>query len=378
MNKKAVSQAGFSLVELMVGLVIGLLATLAIMQVFGAFEEQKRSTSGTADAQTNGSVALYNLQRDVRLAGFGLPLFDKNNLSLKCAVIPTINHDVAAPAPNVSAATPNISLAAIDIIDGGTAAGASDTVIVRYGNSPSGGIVMPVVSVVGADVGVLNSMGCAVNDIAISIKDNACVAANVETVTDATDVMTLKSPFPAVNINDSFACLGRWNEYRYAVLGNQLTRFDTYNNTAPAPMVAGIVNIQAQYGISDKPDSNQITQWVNATGAWETQIHPATGAYLKTPGNVSLTCNALNANRNCIKAVRVAIVARNDLLEKTVVTSAAVSSWGATSASPTVASPAPIIDLSNIPNWNQYRYKVYESIIPLRNIIWTRERLEDV
>ena len=92
-------------------------------------------------------------------------------------------------------------------------------------------------------------------------------------------------------------------------------------------MVAGIVNIQAQYGISDKPDSNQITQWVNATGAWETQIHPATGAYLKTPGNVSLTCNALNANRNCIKAVRVAIVARNDLLEKTVVTSAAVSSW---------------------------------------------------
>ena len=104
MNKKTVSQAGFSLVELMVGLVIGLLATLAIMQVFGAFEEQKRSTSGTADAQTNGSVALYNLQRDVRLAGFGLPLFDKNNLSLKCAVTPTINHEDVYKRQNLNSA----------------------------------------------------------------------------------------------------------------------------------------------------------------------------------------------------------------------------------------------------------------------------------
>jgi type IV pilus assembly protein PilW len=31
-------QAGFSLVELMVGLIIGLLATLAIVQVFSIFE----------------------------------------------------------------------------------------------------------------------------------------------------------------------------------------------------------------------------------------------------------------------------------------------------------------------------------------------------
>ena len=41
------NQAGFSLVELMVGLVIGLLATLAIMQMMGTFDSQKRTTTGT-------------------------------------------------------------------------------------------------------------------------------------------------------------------------------------------------------------------------------------------------------------------------------------------------------------------------------------------
>lgn len=49
---RANKQAGFSLIEVMVGLVVSLLVSLVIMQVFAVFEGQKRSTSGTADAQT--------------------------------------------------------------------------------------------------------------------------------------------------------------------------------------------------------------------------------------------------------------------------------------------------------------------------------------
>ena len=126
-SAKSFRQAGFSLVELMVGLVIGLLATLAIMQIFSAFEGQKRTTSGTADAQTSGSVALYTLQRDVQLAGFGLPLYDEANMPLKCNApsYPVVDHDN-------NAATPNINMSAVDIINGATATD-SDTVIVRYG-----------------------------------------------------------------------------------------------------------------------------------------------------------------------------------------------------------------------------------------------------
>ncbi len=71
-NNSFFRQAGFSLVEILVGLVIGLLATLVILQVFSVFEGQKRTTTGVADAQTNGSIALYTLARDLQRAGFAM------------------------------------------------------------------------------------------------------------------------------------------------------------------------------------------------------------------------------------------------------------------------------------------------------------------
>src|SRR5512143_3307193 len=66
------SQAGFTLVEIMVGLAIGMLASVIIMQVLSVFESQKRTTTGSADAQTNGNIALYDIQRDLQLAGYAL------------------------------------------------------------------------------------------------------------------------------------------------------------------------------------------------------------------------------------------------------------------------------------------------------------------
>ena len=371
--QKSFGQTGFSLVELMVGLVIGLLATLVIMQMFAAFEGQKRTTSGTSDAQTSGGVALYSLQRDVQLAGFGLPLLDRDNMPLRCSPIPTINHDA-------SAATPDISLAPIDIIDGGVAAGASDTVIVRYGTAVSGGVAMSVISRAGANVLVNTSMGCAMiageRNIALGINGTTCEARRVVSV-PGTGVHINIIPPNGVEAGDNLACLGGWNEYQYRVdATNQLTRLNTFENTVPTPAVAGIVNMQAQYGISDAPGLNQITRWVNATGAW------ASGAI----GTISAVCSDVIANRNCIKAVRVAVVARNGLLEQLPAVSAACSStavanptgvcaWDATSATPINPSPAPAIDLTNTPSWNQYRYRVYETIIPIRNMVWSRGRL---
>lgn len=65
---------GFSLIELLVGLVIGALVSLVIMNVFSVFEGEKRTTMGGADAQTSGNIALYNISRDIQQAGFGMPV----------------------------------------------------------------------------------------------------------------------------------------------------------------------------------------------------------------------------------------------------------------------------------------------------------------
>jgi len=64
--------AGFSLVELMVAMVIGLLAIIVMMQMFSVFEEQKRTTTGGDDALSSGAIALNSMQQDIEQAGWGL------------------------------------------------------------------------------------------------------------------------------------------------------------------------------------------------------------------------------------------------------------------------------------------------------------------
>lgn len=66
------AQRGVSLIELMVGVVIGLLATLVIAQVAGLYETQRRNTASSGDTQISGALALYTLQRDIEMGGYGL------------------------------------------------------------------------------------------------------------------------------------------------------------------------------------------------------------------------------------------------------------------------------------------------------------------
>ncbi|HVK95151.1 MAG TPA: prepilin-type N-terminal cleavage/methylation domain-containing protein, partial [Noviherbaspirillum sp.] len=62
-------RTGFSLIEIMVGLAMGMVSMVVIMQVFSVFEGGKRTTTGGADAQSNGAISLYMIERDVRMAG---------------------------------------------------------------------------------------------------------------------------------------------------------------------------------------------------------------------------------------------------------------------------------------------------------------------
>lgn len=376
------NQTGFSLVEILVGLAIGLLATLVIMQVFSVFEGQKRTTTGSADAQTNGSIALYTIGHELQMAGFGL--LPSEDSPLECT---TLNFG----ATGIPDLTPIPGISPVTITDGGIAAGASDIITIRYATSASGGIPSPIIGQLGANaVTIDNNLGCQVGDIAMIINGASCDFTTV--VTSAAPnltTVTLQNSASAVN-GANLSCLGVWKEIQYRINPNYdptvLINSQAYlqrteasypvpaaGNPAAAPSVADIVNIQAQYGISSVANSNLINQWVDATGSWAA---PSV------------------ANRNRIKAVRIAVVARNGLLEKNVVTypcgsltatsPVGLCAWDATSASPTIASPAPSVDLSNdkLPGdpandrrWQHYRYRVFETIIPLRNMIWSKETL---
>ena len=369
-------QAGFTLVEIMVGLTIGMLATLVIVQVMSVFEAQKSTTTGTADAQTNGGIALYTIGRELQMAGY--PLLPVTNSPLECTTL-----TVGGAAANIN------RLAPITITDGVAATGvsASDTITIRYGNSLMGGAptqttALPIASAASPaparDVAVVSNLGCRANDIILITTGTTCTMSNVVAVPGSTTVTFVDPSLAAssaaattitataTTVGANLACLGSWNEVTYGVGNGNLQR-------AGVDSVADIVNIQAQYGISaaglanTDPNFNRITQWVNAsaTAGWNAPTV---------------------ADRNRIKAVRIAVVARNPKMEPAAVTTACSSTtaanptglcaWDATSAAPVTASPAPTIDLSaGDPNWARYRYRVFETIIPLRNVIWSKDTL---
>ncbi len=372
------SQAGFTLVEIMVGLAIGLLATIVIMQVFSVFETQKRTTTGSADAQTNGNIALYEIQRELQMAGYPLIPYGQPGIAdsaLECASL-NINGVNDMTTPN--------RLSPLVISDGG-ASGGSDSITIRYGSSLNGGIPVQITAAPvpsaslpspAIDVPVTSNLGCSNSDIALIINGANCamtaVAASGVPVaisgvpSTSTTVTLTNNPALPANIavaNALFSCLGNnWNEITYAV--NTATgNLERTAGGVTTPMVAGIVNLQAQYGVAATATSNQVSQWVDATGAWA------------TPGMTL-------ANRNRIKAIRLAVVARNAKMETSVVTNGCSPSlpngpcsWDATSANPPTASPAPAIDLRAYPNWQQYRYRVFDSITPLRNMVWYKGTL---
>ena len=67
-------QRGMGIVEVMVGILIGMIVVLAIYNVFSLAEGYKRTTVGVADAQTTGLFAQFMLAREIGNAGTGIAL----------------------------------------------------------------------------------------------------------------------------------------------------------------------------------------------------------------------------------------------------------------------------------------------------------------
>lgn len=374
-TQHARAQSGLSLVELLIGLIIGLVATLAISNVFSSFEARKRVITGASDAQSSGVLALYYLQRDAQNAGYGLPLYNSSDPSpLLCPIDTSINQNGVV-----------INLSPAIIEDGGAG---NDIVRIRYGTSPSGGASVRATGLMNAPTLDSRLIGCQVNDVVLFHQTPAspkCSMARIEklnadrTIKNLTELSTAPTANPVTDLNGSdwvrFSCLGAWNQYEYRISANQeLTRTggtitsNPFPDSTAVPIASDIVALQAQYGVATTLDAtststtgaaylNRVDQWVDATGGFGSAM--------------SLV------DRNRIRAIRIAVVARDGMLQKQNVSQAcdgAAVGLGKVCIWASDATPASV-DLTGIANWQRYRYRVYETVIPLRNVMWNRDAL---
>ena len=333
---------GFSLVEIMVGMVIGLFGIIIMMQVFALAEERKRTTTGGSDSMSEGVIAMYGMQRDIRQGGFGL------------AAPGMFGCSVTLSGVNMPLAPVTINPAAT-IVPAGDAN--TDTLLVYYGNPA------------GETQGVTYTAGT-VN----------LLTTNYYVVNTPCNPSPISTGVTSLAVSGTLYDLGTAPKVQaYAIRSGNLTVCDYVANdcsvaagtTNPAiwvPIANNIVSLRAEYG---RDVNTAITNPIP---------DPPPGYIVDTYDQTtpSGTATQIQCGWARIVAVRLALVARSAQFEKTAVTDAApVWDGSVVNAAAAPFNPTAVpIDLTSNPdgsanaNWRNYRYKLFQTVVPIRNVAW--------
>ncbi|MCO5108979.1 MAG: PilW family protein [Burkholderiaceae bacterium] len=356
-------QKGVTLVELMVALVIGSLAVLVIQQVMAVFEGQKRTSSGGSDAQVNGAVALFSIEREIRQAGYGLfggngplcPLginiyFNGTTVSDGGTLRPVVVMDGGAGPDAIEFLRSDTDFAAIPTSIVKNMPNASSEVTT---DSNAGLAQNQVFLVAGKDAGKVCTLMQMSQDPQKTGNGWNLQHNSGQFAYNPSNPGNAFKTAPAYEIGDAVVNMGNLVHGRYQVLCDRLTQVDPTTAAAPytcanaTPLVDEIVDLQAQYGIAPA-GSVQISQWCDATAA-------STCGDWSNPGAADLSR---------IRAVRIAVVARSVQYEKEQVSPATLALWEAGDP----GDPPPSRALTD--DERHYRYKVFTTIVPIRNVIW--------
>jgi type IV pilus assembly protein PilW len=322
------------------------------MQVFSFVEAQKRTTTGTGDAQTSGIMAMHTLLRDIRHAGYGINAHNILGCELDLGggkMLPILTHVVINPV-NIPAGDANTDIL---LITYGNAGGATQgEVIISAGGSlytmPSGLTYKQGDRV----VETLAAPGTA----ACSLKLNTVTSVSGNNYTVSAPIGTAVSSESALfNLGDAPKVLA------YAIRAGNLTLCDYMAsnctegctaadgscNPAWIPVANNIVSLRAQYGRdATSPMDGTVDVWDQLTPI---QFSP--------PNQTEYACLWVR-----VPAVRLAVVARNAQTEKEAVTPASPTWYG--------SATHPIMLQGTRSNWQHYRYRLFQTVVPIRNMPW--------
>lgn len=364
--------AGFTVIELMVGIAVGLVATLAVAHVLVSSEGQKRTVMAGAEAQVNGSLAIDMLRRRIAPAGYG---FASVPLVMGCPLSAMYN----------SAAVPGLParLVPVDIDDG--AANGPDTIRVFYGGKRNFSAPLRVVAAgydpnsvtfsqmfeVSSGVGVEGPGASSPGDLLVAAKDSVLPCEMFEATgspgetnlvpraDNASRWNPTKFPTAAYGNGSFLVNLGRPVDITYSIVDGSL-RARTLSigaNGAPTysafvELFSDVVQMQAMYGKDTNGDGT--------VDAWNTG----------DPAN--------NDEWRQVIAVRIAIVTRSTQQEREVVTPTepvwnvgnAINIAGTAACGSSKCLTLKVRKDNADQTWKYFRYRVYETIVPLRNMVW--------
>ncbi len=327
-------QSGMGLVEIMVGLVIGLIGVLVIFQTTATWGGRTATTMSGGDAQTAGAVGSFYLEREIKQAGWGFGVAG------------------APEGGNIMGCTvAGYTLSPVVIADGGDD---PDSITVLYGTSPIFSAAAAFKEGTASQIQTDSWGGFKAGDQVVLGSGTSCSLATVGTtpsrnlpIAIATGGSALTSGF-AYNMGAAIV-RARWEVDGGLRWGDNAATENIF------PVADGVIDLQAEYGFDS--DGNLRTGDIT----WQDPSDTVT-------------------NWNRLKAVRFAILVRGKNYEKP------VGGCPATPMRPTwfgnnftmhnldgtvndtdVTTCAAAI---NVNDWHHYRYEVFERVVPLRNVMW--------
>jgi type IV pilus assembly protein PilW len=344
----------------MVGLSLGMLTLVAMSQVFIAFHFQRRGTDSDIGAQTSAMNALYAIEPDLLQAGQGMG----DRRLLGCAA----RGDSGA----------NLTLAPAQIAAGNE--GGPDTLRLLLGDSRAAPTrLAAALAAGGAGIAVGSTLGMRAGDVLALQQDGRPCAlvriAGVDSVLQASRVADDGNPpqgaADAVGAGgytaDAMAFnLGRLATVSYSINGTVLQRTLTvYPGAVGASenIASNIVSLRLQYGFDTRPGDQPRLE----VDTWSAIMMDADRS--GTSGD--------RGDWQRMAGLRLAVVARSPFRQAAgpggvcgATAEGAVNApdWQATQADGSPGRSA--ISLAHVPDWRCYRYRVAETVVPLRNVIW--------
>lgn len=388
---------GFGLVEIMVGLVIGLIAVLVIYQVYNVAEGFKRNTTAAGEAQIAGLFSSFVVGMEVANGGASMAVsaadlascVDTGNIATSFRPIPVLITDGgAATTPDSFVVTYSMAttLSTPSMFNFDTTASA-DYQVQSPGGFHVGDLIVAIASpgAVGSDCPSSVVTGITAPDLRVPpplINDAPTNVANV-TITHTAPGSTVAlrgDGRPGLSTLFNMGPCAKVQKVRYDVLNGVLRStplLDTSGNNCgkaanplvPNPLASNIVNMKVEYGIdSDLDPLGLLDTWVQATagGGWD----PAT----LLPAPITQI--------NQIKAIRIGIIVQSEQFDKDLATftggdyTAGAYNWVLFDCPNANKALCPgrltgSIAASASPPGN-WRFRKYETVIPLRNEIWNK------
>ncbi len=384
---------GFSLIELMVSLVIGMGLIVTMGLLSNKFETAKRESSASADMSTTAAYLSYDLDRQIRSAGSGFTTeWDRTYGCVLTAsrkntqILPSLS---AFPAPFAS--VPQAVTMAPLIVHGGANASTPDVLQIMTGTAGTGEVPN---AVRGRSINinlmrVTSTLSLQANDLLL-ITDGTSPCMLQQVTSTADDQVNLGGDYSAAVINGQalndrglgsdyaqafqLGNAGNNNPPRFFLLGvnasQQLVRYDLLrftnsgtNNDTAVPLADGVVDMRVLYGI-DTNNDGMIDNWVS----------PRTNGYMAAQ---------VMANQNLahsIIAAKVSLVLRSQQIEDKLAAGATADASNTTTRSSFEVAPEKITMFPSMDKAlqstytvadRQRRHTVLEFTVPLRNVITT-------